>query len=105
MISPVGFSEVFMGDQGVDLGCGNIRMAQHGLNGTKIRPPFQQMSGKGMPQGMGRNFFQNACLSAILSQYLPKSLTGQPASSIVEKDVRGHGVFKQGRASFIKIFR
>jgi hypothetical protein len=93
-----------MGDQGVDLGRGNIRMAQHDLNGTKIRPTFQQMGGKGMSQGVGRNFFKDTGLSAVLVQDLPKSLTGQTSTPIVDKDPGDPGLFKQERAAFLKIF-
>ena len=38
---------------GVYLGGGDIRMAQHLLNGAQVRPVFQQMGGEGVAQGMG----------------------------------------------------
>ena len=37
----------------IDLGGGDVRMAQHFLNGAQIRPVFQQMHRKGMAQGVG----------------------------------------------------
>ena len=41
---------------GVNVGRGNIRMAQHFLNGTQIRTVLQQVNSKGMAQRMGRDF-------------------------------------------------
>ena len=76
MISPIDFSEVFGGYPGIDLGSGNIGMAQHGLNGTKIGPALQQMGGKGMPQSVRRNCFGDTRLAAVITEDLPKSLTG-----------------------------
>ena len=37
---------------GIDLGGGDIGMAQHLLNGPQVRPILQQMGGKGVAQGM-----------------------------------------------------
>ena len=81
MISPVNFPEVFMGYQGVDLSGGNIRMTQHGLNGSEVGPAFQQMGGKGMPQGVRRNLFQYSRLPAVLAQVssrIPAGTSGLP---------------------------
>ena len=86
MISPIGFSEVFGGYQGVDLGGGYIGMAQHGLNGTKVGPAFKQMGSKGMPQGMRGNCFGDPRLPAVFTEDLPKSLPGYPGPAVVHKD-------------------
>ena len=37
-------------DLRVNLGRSHIRMAQHFLNGTNIRPSHEQMGGEGVPQ-------------------------------------------------------
>ena len=41
---------------GVDLGGGNIGMAQHLLHRAQIRAMRQQSRSKGMPEHVGRNF-------------------------------------------------
>src|SRR5690554_4251873 len=60
-------------------------MAQHLLNGTEVGAIFQQMSGKGMAQGMRSNISLKASLTHIFFQYLPKPLPGQAAAVDVEE--------------------
>ena len=48
----------------VDLGSRYISMSQHFLNRTQVGPIFQQMGGKGMPQGMGVTSLVNSALLA-----------------------------------------
>ncbi len=47
--------EAFSGNVGVDLGCGEIRMAEKGLDGSKVRSVFKQVRGEGMPKHVGRD--------------------------------------------------
>jgi hypothetical protein len=54
----MGFDHVaqfFRQDVRVDLGGGDVGMAQHLLDGTQISPALQQMTGKGMAQDVRRN--------------------------------------------------
>ena len=39
-------------DMGVDLGGGDIGVAEHGLKRSQVGSVFQQMSGEGMPQNV-----------------------------------------------------
>lgn len=48
----------------INFGSGNAFMPQHLLYGSKIGTIFEQMSGKGMPEGMRANcFFETNLLS------------------------------------------
>ena len=47
-------SQPVAGDMGVDLGRGDVGVAQHLLDGAQIRPAIQQMGGEGVAQHMGR---------------------------------------------------
>ena len=42
-------------DMGVYLGCRNICVPQHLLNCPEVGPAFQQITGKGVAQHVGRN--------------------------------------------------
>ena len=59
---------------GVNLGGGNIDMAQHQLNGPQIRAALQEVTGKGVAQAVGRNFLFNADLQGVFAKKLPKPL-------------------------------
>ena len=43
MVFLVKMNKVFFGDMGIDLGCGDICMTEHHLDGPKVRPAFEQM--------------------------------------------------------------
>ena len=50
-------------------------MAQHLLHGTQIGPVLEQVSGKGVPQGMGCYFTGNLRFLGVFSD-LPEALPG-----------------------------
>ena len=56
-----------LGDMGVNLGRGNIHMAQHDLDGSQIRSAFKQVAGKGMAQRMGACMFRQPGKSAKIA--------------------------------------
>lgn len=45
--------QALLDDVGVELCGGDVRVAQHLLNGAQVRPVFQQMDRKGVSQGVG----------------------------------------------------
>ena len=45
----------------VDLSRGDVGVAQHGLDGTEIGAPFQEMRGERMAQGMRRHPLLDSC--------------------------------------------
>jgi hypothetical protein len=50
-------------NMGVELGCSNIRMAEHELHRPEISTVFKKMRGKRMPEDMGADLLTDACLS------------------------------------------
>ena len=71
---------------GVNLRGGNIRMAQHLLDGPQVRSILQQVRREGVPQGMGGDLFLNACLPLIILDDLPKALAAHPLPVHVDKE-------------------
>jgi hypothetical protein len=40
-------------DVGINLGCADVGMAKHGLDGAEISPVIEEMGGEGMPEHVG----------------------------------------------------
>ena len=65
--------QAVFGDMRVDLRCGDVRMAEHGLHAAQIRAAFHQMRGKGMAQDMRRQLvgiesgFQRQLLEQLMA--------------------------------------
>ena len=73
-------AQVVPGHMGVDLGGGDIGMAQKRLHAAQIRAAFHQMGGEGMAQHMRRNFGGiDARPSAPGLQQLMKAPAGEKA--------------------------
>jgi hypothetical protein len=64
----VGLAEAFLGDVGVDLGCGEGGVAEKGLHAPEIGPVVEKMGGEGMPQLVGGDIEGNVGLGEILLQ-------------------------------------
>ena len=47
------FAQVILGDMGIDLGRGNVGMAEQSLDDAQISPAFKQMRGEGVAQDVG----------------------------------------------------
>jgi len=62
-------------DMGIDLGGGDVGMAQHHLNGADIRTPIQEVGGEGMAQSVRGNLFADSCFESIPPNHLPKRLS------------------------------
>ena len=58
---------------GVDLGGGDIRVAQHFLDGAQIRTVLQQVGGKGVAQRMGSNVLLDPRLLLVVLDELPEA--------------------------------
>ena len=52
--------QVVLHHMGVDLGGGDVRVAQHLLDGAEVRAVFQQMDGEGVAQGVGGDILLDA---------------------------------------------
>ena len=53
---------------GVDLGCTYVGVAEHGLYAAKVRPTFEQMRGKGMPQYVRAEIVKETARLAVRGQ-------------------------------------
>ena len=60
MIFFVYFAEMFLIDVGVDLGGGNIGVAEHFLDAAQVGAALEQMSAETMAQGVGGYFAGHA---------------------------------------------
>ena len=76
MVASMNLFEVGPIQMGIDLGCGDIRMAQHGLNRPEVCASLQKVSGKRMAQDMGGHFPFYACSKRTVADQLPESLAG-----------------------------
>ena len=88
---------------GVDLRGGDIGVAKHGLHRSQIGAAFQQMSGKGMAQGVWRHPLIDAPGQSVTPQEFPKALARQRLSGTVGKDKWTRFSFEQSRSHFADI--
>ncbi len=56
----VDFFEVGVGDMGVNLGSGDVGMAEHSLDRSQIGAIHEEVGGETMAQGVGRNMLRDA---------------------------------------------
>jgi hypothetical protein len=73
-------AEALAADVSIDLGGGDLAVAEHHLNGAKVRPVLEKMSGEGVPQDMRMDFRLEAGLPGMPFQHFPKSLPGERLS-------------------------
>ena len=66
--------QAFPRDVGIYLGSGQVGMTQHHLNAAQVRPVLQQMGGKGMAKGVGRNILEYPRLSRPFLDDVPERL-------------------------------
>src|SRR3989339_427472 len=72
----VGAFEAVAVHMGVNLGGGDVGMAQHHLHGAEIRAMFQQVGGKGVAEHMGADFFVDSLPACALLDDLPETQAG-----------------------------
>ena len=77
-------------DVGVDLGCGDALVAQHALNGSQIGAAFQQVSGKGVAEGVRADVLGDAGFFGQFFNQVEDHDTGEPFSSAMAHE---HVVF------------
>ena len=53
-------SEVWVGDVGVDLGGGDVAVAEQGLDGAQVGAIHQEVGGKGVAQGVRADMLGDA---------------------------------------------
>lgn len=62
---------------GINLGCCNIRVAQHHLHGAQIRSAIQQVRGKTVPQHVRTHTFLYARVLCRIIANVPDSFVAQ----------------------------
>ena len=87
MILFVNDFEALPGHMGIDLGGGDVYVAQHDLYRPQVSTAFQKMTGKRVPQGVGCDIFADAGPLDILPQQFPESLAGQGFSCPSHKKI------------------
>lgn len=50
---------------GIDFGCTDAFVSQHGLNGAQVGSALQQVGGKAVPEGVGRDYLLYARLFGV----------------------------------------
>ena len=86
-VEPVeGFPQEFTVEVGIDLGGGYAFMAEHFLDGAEVGAAFYEVSGKGMPEGMGGNIFGDAGLADQVFQEEEDHDPREPAAAAVEEE-------------------
>lgn len=53
-------AEMGVGDMGVDLGRRDVRVAEHGLDGTEVGAVHQEVGREGMTEGVGGDMLRDA---------------------------------------------
>src|SRR5208337_3680096 len=88
MISFMDVLQSLASNMRVDLCRCYICMTEHDLNRAEIRPSFQQMGCKRMPESVGMDFLVETRPKCIPSHDFPETLARQPFTrSIKKKDV------------------
>lgn len=93
--------EVVPGDVRIDLGRGNISMAEKFLDNAQIGPTLQHMRCKGMAERVRRQGLLDPGLLGIFSDHLPDELPRQSSPPFTNKEVVGRGLLL--RAGFGQI--
>jgi hypothetical protein len=72
----------------IDLGRGDVRMAEHELDRPQVCPPFQKMTGEGVPEKMRGDPFLNTRSPAIGFNIFPELLPAHPPTRTVDEKGR-----------------
>src|SRR4029078_6314751 len=70
----------------IDLGRGEIGVAEHHLNGSQVRSPLKQMGRKGVAQHVRTQGVSNPSLLRVGLQNLPESHSAQTGSAAARVD-------------------
>ena len=88
---------------GVDLGRGNVGMAEHKLHGAKIGTMGQEMGGKGMTDHVGRDILGDACRKRYSPDDLPEPQSGHGTASCGDEEKVATFAVEYGGASLFDV--
>ena len=95
--------EMLPGHMRVYLGGGNIDMPEHYLDGTQVCTAFQEVAGKGVPEGVGCDFLFDSGLLRIPFDQFPKSLARHGFSGPGHKKITADISFQKNRPGISNI--
>src|SRR4051794_9460686 len=81
----VDLTDPLTGHMGVELGRGDTRMTEQLLDDSQVRPTFEQMRGKGMPQRMGADRLRKTSRAGGRLHDRERLLSGEAAAAIAQK--------------------
>lgn len=87
----VDFFEMLVGDVGVDLGGGDVGVAEHSLDGAEIGAVHEEVSGEAVAQSVGRNVLGDAGGAGVFLDDAFNGAAGETA--IIARGVGGREVF------------
>src|SRR5260370_16543189 len=82
-------------DMGINLRGGNIRVAQHELDGTEVRAALKQMRGKTVPQHVWSKRHAKTSKPSIGREYLPDADAAQRRAPAIYEQRRIAGDFAE----------
>lgn len=84
-------------DMGVDLGCGDIGMAEHHLHRAQVGAMAEEVGGKRMADHVRRDFLRYTDSKGGFPDYLPKSQAGHAGAAPGDEKIVAALVFKDER--------
>lgn len=85
----MGLDEVFLVEVGVDLGGGDVGVAEEFLNHTQVGAAFEEVGGEGVAEEVRVDFVGESGLFGTLLDDLAHAVGGEGAASDGEEDVGG----------------
>ncbi len=89
---------------GVYLGGGDVGMAEHHLDGTKIRTAGKEMGGKGMAQYMGADLFVDARRESDFADDLPETVPRHCRAAVGAKKQGASLIFEKEGTDVLQVF-
>ena len=96
--------EAVLVDMGVNLGGGDIGMAEHFLHDTQIGPAAEKMRGERMPQHVRRDALFQPRLFGVHLEQAPNGLARKTDPALIQKKVLDQKVLHHHGTDFFKIF-
>ena len=88
---PMDGGKAFFLHMGINFRGRDVQMTEQHLDGTQVRPAFQQMGGEGVPKGVRRNGGAHAGFQGVAFDALPHGHAGKPLAGAVQKQDRLFG--------------
>lgn len=88
---------------GIDLGSGDIGVAEHHLHSAKVRAMGEKMGGKGMAEHVWRDAFADTCGGGHFLENLPEAQAGHAAAAAGDKKVFAPFAIENMGAAMIEV--